>query len=94
MSSKNGPARSMPPKPPPELKLAMEPEDIELLAENAKEVHARSVECIAEIRALLESHRSLCWCLNLHSSPVFLLFTLLATLTEKEEVCSYHGSVP
>ncbi|KAF8731059.1 hypothetical protein AX14_005263 [Amanita brunnescens Koide BX004] len=59
MSSKNGSVRSMPPQPPPELKLAMAPENIKPLVENAKEVHARLVECVAEIRALLESHRSL-----------------------------------
>ena len=58
-SCKNGSVRSMPPQPPPELKLAMAPENMKPLVENAKEVHARLVECIAEIRALLESHRSL-----------------------------------
>ena len=59
MSCKNGSVRSMPPQPPPELKLAMAPENIKPLVENAKEVHARLVECIAEIQALLESHSSL-----------------------------------
>ncbi|PFH46288.1 hypothetical protein AMATHDRAFT_51142 [Amanita thiersii Skay4041] len=57
-SSKNGSVRSMPPQPVPELRLAMTPENIRPLNENAKEVHARLVECIAEIQALLDSHRS------------------------------------
>ncbi|KAK2463307.1 hypothetical protein APHAL10511_004962 [Amanita phalloides] len=54
---KNGSVRSMPPQPMPELRLAMTPENIKPLVENAKEVHATLVECIAEIRSLLENHR-------------------------------------
>ncbi|KAF8334358.1 hypothetical protein F5887DRAFT_991430 [Amanita rubescens] len=55
----SGSVRSMPPQPNPDLKLAMAPENIKPLLENAKEVHARLVECIAEIRALLENYKSL-----------------------------------
>ena len=51
MSCKNGSVPgSMSPQPPPELKLAMAPENIKPLVENAKGVHVRLVECIAEIR--------------------------------------------
>lgn len=38
------------------LSLAMTPENIRPLLENAKEVHARCTECIAEMRLLLDSH--------------------------------------
>jgi len=54
----SGSVRSMPPQPNPELRLAMAPENIKPLLENAKEVHARLIECIAEIRALLENYKS------------------------------------
>jgi hypothetical protein len=54
---KNGSVRSMPPQPVPELRLAMTPENIKPLVENAREVHGRLVECVAEIRSLLESHK-------------------------------------
>ena len=57
MSCKNGSVRSMPPQPPLELKVAMAPENMKPLVENAKEVYARLVECIAEIRALLEDQQ-------------------------------------
>ena len=55
----SGSVRSMPPQPNPDLKLAMAPENIKPLLENAREVYARLVECIAEIRSLLEDHKSL-----------------------------------
>ncbi|KAF7292110.1 hypothetical protein MIND_01237700 [Mycena indigotica] len=52
-----GSVRSMPPVPAvPDLalgRLAMTPENIKPLLENAREVHARLGECVAEIRALL-----------------------------------------
>ncbi|KAK7058973.1 hypothetical protein VNI00_001597 [Paramarasmius palmivorus] len=52
--TKTGSVRSMPPQPIlPDAKLAMTPENIKPLLENSKEVHARLVECIAEIRQLL-----------------------------------------
>ncbi|KAF8625459.1 hypothetical protein AX17_006860 [Amanita inopinata Kibby_2008] len=57
-TSKNGSVRSMPPQRMAELRLAMTPENIKPLVENAKEVHVRLVECIAEIRSLLENHWS------------------------------------
>ena len=60
---KNGSVRSMPPHPIssglPDPKLAMTPENIRPLVENAKEVHARLNECIAEIRSLLSIHADL-----------------------------------
>jgi hypothetical protein len=43
----------MPPVTLPDPKLAMTPENIRPLLENAKEVHARLSDCIGEIRALL-----------------------------------------
>ncbi|KAF9442540.1 hypothetical protein P691DRAFT_765119 [Macrolepiota fuliginosa MF-IS2] len=53
---KSGSVRSMPPQPVfPESRLAMTPENIKPLLENAKEVHARLGDCIMEIRRLLES---------------------------------------
>ncbi|KAF8627957.1 hypothetical protein AX15_004168 [Amanita polypyramis BW_CC] len=55
---KNGSVRSMPPQPMAELRLAMTPENIKPLVENAKEVYTRLLECIAEIQTLLENHRS------------------------------------
>jgi hypothetical protein len=59
-SPKNGSVRSMPPHPIsnglPDPKLEMTPENIKPLLENAKEVHARLNECIAEIRSLLRMH--------------------------------------
>ncbi|KAI8970765.1 hypothetical protein BD414DRAFT_470397 [Trametes punicea] len=39
----------------PDVKLAMSPENIKPLLENAREVHARCSECIAELEALLSS---------------------------------------
>ncbi|ESK86650.1 hypothetical protein Moror_9711 [Moniliophthora roreri MCA 2997] len=52
--AKTGSVRSMPPQPLlPDAKLAMTPENIKPLLENSKEVHARLLECIAEIRQLL-----------------------------------------
>ncbi|KAJ7060352.1 hypothetical protein C8F01DRAFT_1142372 [Mycena amicta] len=48
----SGSVRSMPPVPDP-AKLAMTPENIKPLLENAREVHARLTECILEIRGLL-----------------------------------------
>ncbi|KAJ7279675.1 hypothetical protein C8J57DRAFT_1712629 [Mycena rebaudengoi] len=50
---KTGSVRSMPPVTLPDPKLAMTPENIRPLLENAKEVHARLSDCIGEIRALL-----------------------------------------
>ncbi|KAJ7138187.1 hypothetical protein C8R44DRAFT_766994 [Mycena epipterygia] len=50
---KTGSVRSMPPVTLPDPKLAMTPENIRPLLENAREVHARLSDCIAEIRALL-----------------------------------------
>ncbi|KAF7322361.1 hypothetical protein HMN09_00013900 [Mycena chlorophos] len=51
-ASKAGSVRSMPPG--PDLtKLAMTPENIKPLLENAREVHARLTDCIAELRELL-----------------------------------------
>ncbi|KAJ7205425.1 hypothetical protein GGX14DRAFT_367964 [Mycena pura] len=51
---KTGSVRSMPPASAlPDPKLAMTPENIKPLLENAREVHTRLGECIAEIRALL-----------------------------------------
>ncbi|KAF9458291.1 hypothetical protein BDZ94DRAFT_1270935, partial [Collybia nuda] len=59
-NTKNGSVRSMPPQsasnPLPDPKLAMTPENIKPLLENAKDVHARLNECIAEIRSLLSMH--------------------------------------
>lgn len=58
--TKNGSVRSMPPQSAsgslPDPKLAMTPENIKPLLENAKDVHARLNECIAEIRSLLSLH--------------------------------------
>ena len=39
----------------PDVKLAMAPENIKPLLENAREVHARCSDCIAELEALLGS---------------------------------------
>ncbi|KAJ7726174.1 hypothetical protein DFH07DRAFT_1001916 [Mycena maculata] len=50
---KTGSVRSMPPATLPDPKLAMTPENIKPLLENAREVHARLSDCITEIRALL-----------------------------------------
>ncbi|KAJ6568111.1 hypothetical protein B0H10DRAFT_2109893 [Mycena sp. CBHHK59/15] len=50
---KTGSVRSMPPATLPDPKLAMTPENIKPLLENAREVHARLSDCIAEIRELL-----------------------------------------
>lgn len=55
---KSGSVRSMPPRPigsmlPDAKQLAMTPENIKPLLENAREVHARLSECIGEIRILL-----------------------------------------
>ncbi|KAJ7465938.1 hypothetical protein FB451DRAFT_1561245 [Mycena latifolia] len=50
---KTGSVRSMPPVTLPDPKLAMTPENIRPLLENAREVHARLSDCIAEIRSLL-----------------------------------------
>ncbi|KAJ7304614.1 hypothetical protein DFH08DRAFT_903084 [Mycena albidolilacea] len=50
---KTGSVRSMPPATLPDPKLAMTPENIKPLLENAREVHARLSDCIAEIRTLL-----------------------------------------
>ena len=43
----------------PDSKLAMAPENIKPLLENAREVHARCTDCIAELEALLESTNGL-----------------------------------
>jgi hypothetical protein len=51
--TKTGSVRSMPPQPRPDSQLAMTPENIKPLLENAREVHARLTECIAAIQALL-----------------------------------------
>ncbi|KAJ7268176.1 hypothetical protein B0H12DRAFT_1097386 [Mycena haematopus] len=48
-----GSVRSMPPVTLPDPKLAMTPENIKPLLENAREVHVRLSDCIAEIRSLL-----------------------------------------
>ncbi|KAF7317486.1 hypothetical protein MKEN_00835000 [Mycena kentingensis (nom. inval.)] len=55
LASKTGSVRSMPPAPPPSSlpALAMTPENIKPLLENAREVHMRLTDCISEIRALL-----------------------------------------
>ncbi|KAJ7319443.1 hypothetical protein DFH08DRAFT_942345 [Mycena albidolilacea] len=50
---KTGSVRSMPPATLPDPKLSMTPENIKPLLENAREVHARLSDCIAEIRTLL-----------------------------------------
>lgn len=50
---KTGSVRSMPPGTLPDPKLAMTPENIKPLLENAREVQARLGDCIAEIRYLL-----------------------------------------
>ncbi|KAG6909511.1 hypothetical protein DXG01_017068 [Tephrocybe rancida] len=54
---KSGSVRSMPPQPVmsglPDPTLAMTPENIRPLLENAKDVQTKLVECIAEVRALL-----------------------------------------
>ncbi|KAH7914872.1 hypothetical protein BJ138DRAFT_1123089 [Hygrophoropsis aurantiaca] len=42
----------------PEFKLAMTPENIKPLLENAKEVHLRLNECIREVRSLLDTNNS------------------------------------
>ncbi|THV04961.1 hypothetical protein K435DRAFT_835195 [Dendrothele bispora CBS 962.96] len=56
-ASKTGSVRSMPPQPlggvMPDTQLAMTPENIKPLLENAKEVLVRLTECINEVRALL-----------------------------------------
>ncbi|KXN80822.1 hypothetical protein AN958_07258 [Leucoagaricus sp. SymC.cos] len=55
---KSGSVRSMPPRPifsEASSRLAMTPENIKPLLENAKEVHARLGDCLMEIRTLLES---------------------------------------
>ncbi|KAJ7822320.1 hypothetical protein B0H14DRAFT_2252938, partial [Mycena olivaceomarginata] len=52
LGGKTGSVRSMPPTP-PDPKLAMTPENIKPLLENAREVHARLSDCIAEIRSLV-----------------------------------------
>ncbi|TFK61550.1 hypothetical protein BDN72DRAFT_438768 [Pluteus cervinus] len=56
---KTGSVRSMPPQPIasglPDPKLAMTPENIKPLLENAREVHARLNECIVELKELLSS---------------------------------------
>jgi len=51
--NKTGSVRSMPPQPLLPDKLAMTPENIKPLLENAKEVHARLTDCIGEMRTLL-----------------------------------------
>ncbi|OJA11488.1 hypothetical protein AZE42_12383 [Rhizopogon vesiculosus] len=58
----SGSVRSAPPQPPEgdppllsDLKLAMTPENIKPLLENAKEVHLRLNECIRDVRALLDA---------------------------------------
>ena len=43
----------------PDVKLAMAPENIKPLLENAREVHARCSDCIAELEALLGSSAGL-----------------------------------
>ncbi|KAH7925772.1 hypothetical protein BV22DRAFT_1033576 [Leucogyrophana mollusca] len=60
-----GSVRSAPPQPLdsdtyllPEIKLAMTPENIKPLLENAKEVHLRLNECIREVRILLDTNNS------------------------------------
>lgn len=57
---KSGSVRSMPPHPItnglPDPTLAMTPENIRPLLENARGVHTKLVECIAEVKALLESY--------------------------------------
>ncbi|KAG6864925.1 hypothetical protein C0991_006346 [Blastosporella zonata] len=57
---KTGSVRSMPPQPVtnglPDPTLAMTPENIRPLLENAKEVQPKLVECIAEVRALLGTY--------------------------------------
>lgn len=55
--TKTGSVRSMPPQPRADPQLAMTPENIKPLLENAREVHARLMECIAAIRALLADQR-------------------------------------
>ncbi|EGN97662.1 hypothetical protein SERLA73DRAFT_184459 [Serpula lacrymans var. lacrymans S7.3] len=56
---KSGSVRSAPPQPLddrhflPDFKLAMTPENIKPLLENAKEVHIRLIECIKEVQVLL-----------------------------------------
>jgi hypothetical protein len=53
---KSGSIRSMPPQPVlSESRLAMTPENIKPLLENAREIHARLVDCIMEIQQLLGS---------------------------------------
>ena len=42
----------------PDIKLAMAPENIKPLLENAREVHARCADCIAELEALLNANIS------------------------------------
>lgn len=49
---KGGSVRSM-----PEPRLAMTPENIKPLLENAREVKRRLTDCIEEMRALLDLHR-------------------------------------
>ena len=53
LMGKSGSVRSMPPQSSIPERLAMTPENIKPLLENAKEVHSRLTECIAAIRALL-----------------------------------------
>ncbi|KAJ7498394.1 hypothetical protein B0H11DRAFT_1715007, partial [Mycena galericulata] len=55
---KTGSVRSMPPATPPDSKLAMTPENIKPLLENAREVHVRLSDCIAEIRSLVAPQKT------------------------------------
>ncbi|KAJ7836554.1 hypothetical protein B0H14DRAFT_2362829 [Mycena olivaceomarginata] len=57
LGGKTGSVRSMPPTP-PDPKLAMTPENIKPLLENAREVHARLSDCIAEIRSLVAAQKT------------------------------------
>ena len=50
-------AAGLPPPPPPSLALAMTPENLKPLLENALEVHTRCNDCIAELRSLLQARR-------------------------------------
>lgn len=62
---KTGSVRSMPPAFASEIKLAMTPENIKPLLENAKEVHTRLVDCLAELYTLLggaAEHSSIASC--------------------------------
>ncbi|KAJ7722474.1 hypothetical protein B0H14DRAFT_3623811 [Mycena olivaceomarginata] len=57
LGGKTGSVRSMPPTP-PDPKLAMTPENIKPLLENARGVHARLSDCIAEIRSLVAAQKT------------------------------------